>query len=83
MTPLAREIARRLSPIIAPAREKADMLIEELAARHDELAAFTPKGLADAVRRLQSQLQDTHILAAADALMDRMKRDYGTRENVS
>lgn len=80
--PLAREITQQLAPIVAPAAEKADLLIEELAKRHDGLTAFTPRGLGDAVKRLQRQLTAAEIRAGADALMARMKREYGLREDI-
>lgn len=80
--PLAAEIARLLVPIVAPAAEKGELLIEELALRHPRLRRFAPKGLGEAVRRLRAQLGEAEIRAGAQALLLRMKRDYGLREDL-
>ena len=80
--PLVRELEQTLKPIIAPAQEKADMLVEHLGKKHRKKLAFTPKGLADAVRRLRARFSDDEIRAGAKSLMTRLAKLYGEPESV-
>ncbi|MBX9747760.1 MAG: hypothetical protein K2X34_12710, partial [Hyphomonadaceae bacterium] len=45
--PLVRDLEQTLKPILGPAAEKADMLVEHIAKKHQRKLAFAPKGLAD------------------------------------
>ncbi len=81
--PFSAEIAAMLAPILAPARERAELLIEELASRHEEFSPFAPRGVADAVRRARKTLSDEEIRAGALALLARLARDFSTRETVT
>lgn len=81
--PFAAEIAALLAPILAPAAEKADLLIEEMCARHKTCAMFEARGLAAAIKRLRVQHSPAQIRAAAKALMARLARDHDPRERVT
>lgn len=80
--PLLRELERTLRPIMAPAREKADLLVEHLAKRHRRKLEFEPRGLADAIRRLRTKFSDEQISAGAKSLVAELSRLYGDRETV-
>ncbi len=80
--PLLRELERTLRPIMAPAREKADLLVEHLAKRHRRKLEFQPKGLADAARRLRTKFSDEQISAGAKSLVAELSTLYGDRETV-
>lgn len=80
--PLVRELEKTLKPIIAPAREKADLLVEHIAKKHRKKLALAPKGLADAARQLRTKFSDDQINAGAKSLMAHLKKLYGDRETV-
>jgi hypothetical protein len=80
--PLVRDLERTLKPILGPAAEKADLLVEHLAKRRRRRPKFTPKGLADAARRLRADFSDDEIRAGAESLVARLARLYGDRETV-
>lgn len=80
--PLLRELQQTLKPVIAPAREKAEMLVEHLAKKHRKALAFAPTGMADAARRLRITLSDEQISAGAKSLMAHLAKLYGGRETV-
>ncbi len=80
--PLVRELAQTLKPIIAPAHEKADLLVEHIAKRHRKKLAFQPKGLADAARQLRTKFTDDQISASAKSLIAHLAKLYGDRETV-
>lgn len=80
--PLVRELEQSLRPILGPAAEKADLLVEHLAKKHRRKLAFEPKGIADAVRRLRPTLSDAQIRAGAKTLMTEMAELYSARETV-
>lgn len=80
---LVRDIARMLAPILAPAAEKADMLVAHMARLHETAPVFEPKGLADAVKKLRTRFKDAEIRAGAASLIEKLKRDFSTRESVS
>jgi len=80
--PLVRDLAHTLKPIIAPAREKAALLVEHLARKHRRKLDFEASGLADAARRLRARFSDAQISAGARSLMADLARLYGDRETV-
>ncbi len=80
--PLLRELEQTLKPIMGPAREKAEMLVEHLAKRHRRKLAFEPKGLADAARQLRAKFSDEQISAGAKSLVTELAKLYGDRETV-
>lgn len=80
--PLARELETSLKPIMGPASEKADMLVEHLAKKHRKKLAFEPKGLADAARLLRTRFTDDQIRAGAKSLLAHLAKLYGDRETV-
>jgi hypothetical protein len=80
--PLVREIETALRPILGPAAEKAELLVEHMAKKHRRKLAWEPKGVADAVRRLRAAFSDAQIRAAAKSLMAEMAELYSARETV-
>jgi hypothetical protein len=81
--PLVRELEQTLKPILGPAAEKADLLVEHLAKKHRRKLAITPKGLADAVRQLRAKkLSDDQIRAGAKGLVAHLAKLYGGQETV-
>lgn len=80
--PLVRELEQTLKPILGPAAEKADMLVEHLAKKHRRKLSFEPKGLADATKRLRATLSDEQIRAGAKSLVVHLAKLYGDRETV-
>lgn len=81
--PLVRDLEQTLKPILGPASEKADLLVEHLAKKHRRKLAMAPKGLADAARRLREKnLTDEQIRAGARSLVARLAKLYGGRETV-
>jgi hypothetical protein len=80
--PLVRDLDLALKPILAPAAEKAEMLIEHLAKKHRRKLASNAKGLADAARSCHAaKLSDEQILAGAKALVAHLAKLHG-RETV-
>lgn len=79
---LAREVARALKPVIAPAREKAEMLVEHMAKKHRRKLDLAPKGVADAIRGLRESFTDDQIASGAGTLAAELRRLYGDRETV-
>jgi len=80
--PLVRDLERTLKPIMGPAREKADMLVEHLARKHRRKLSCEPKGLADATRLLRQKFTDDQIRTGATSLMAHLAKLYGDRETV-
>jgi hypothetical protein len=80
--PLVRELEQSLKPILGPASEKAEMLVEHLAKKHRRKLSFEPKGLADATKRLRASLTDDQIRAGAKSLVSHLAKLYGDRETV-
>ncbi len=80
--PLVRDLDRTLKPIMGPAREKADLLIEHLARKHRRRLAFEAQGLADAARQLRTQFSDAQISAGAKSLVAHLARLHGGGETV-
>jgi len=80
--PLVRELEQALKPIMGPAQEKADLLIEHIAKKHRRKLAFQPKGLAEAARQLRTKFSDEQISAGAQSLMAHLSKLYGDRETV-
>jgi len=81
--PLVREVEKTLRPVIAPAREKAELLVEHIAKKHRKKLTAAPKGLTDAVRRLRDKFSDEQIQAGAHSLMAHLTKLYGERESVT
>ena len=80
--PLVAMLEATLKPVLAPAAEKAQMLVEHLAKKHRRKFAFEPKGLADAVRRLRlAKFSDAQIRAGGESLVAQLIRLHG-RESV-
>ena len=80
--PLVRALDRTLKPIMGPAAEKAEMLIEFMAKKHRRKLSGEPKGLADAAKRLRVHFTDAQIEAGAKALLRNLKKLYGDQETV-
>lgn len=80
--PLVREIEQTLKPILAPAAEKADLLVEHIAKKHRRKLGFEPKGLADAAKQLRTKFSDDQIRAGAQSLVLHLAKLYGDRETV-
>lgn len=82
--PLVRDLTATLKPLMAPAQEKADLLVEHLAKKHRRklAAAPAPKGLADAARQLRRKFSDAEISAGAKSLLAHLAKLYGDRETV-
>jgi hypothetical protein len=81
--PLVRDLEQTLKPVIAPASEKADLLVEHLAKKHRRRFAIAPKGLADAARQLRAKnLTDEQIRAGAKGLITHLAKLYGGQETV-
>lgn len=79
---LVRDLELALKPILAPASEKAELLVEHLAKKHRRKLAFEPKGLADAARRCRAaKLTDAQIHAGAQSLVVQLAKLHG-RETV-
>lgn len=77
----ANQVADRLAPIVAPAAEKAEMLIEALAEREGPVAVRAD-GLVPTVRKLVARYGEDSVRAATDALMARLEQWGSTRERV-
>ena len=81
--PLVRDLEQTLKPILGPASEKADLLVEHLAKKHRRKLGITPKGLADAARQLRAKnLSDDQIRAGAKGLVAHLAKLYGGQETV-
>jgi len=80
--PLVRALEKTLKPIIAPAQEKADLLVEHIAKKHRKKLSIAPKGLTDAVRQLRGKFSDAQIQSGAQSLMAQLRDLYGERESV-
>jgi cell division septum initiation protein DivIVA len=80
--PLVRELEQTLKPIMGPAQEKADLLIEHIAKKHRRKLGFQPKGLADATRQLRTKFSDQQISAGAKSLVTHLAKLYGDSETV-
>lgn len=80
--PLVKELEQTLRPILGPAQEKADLLIEHIAKKHRRKLGFQPKGLADAARQLRTQFSDDQISAGAKSLVKHLTKLYGDSETV-
>jgi len=80
--PLVRELEQTLKPIMGPAHEKADLLIEHIAKKHRRKLSFQPKGLAEAARQLRSKFSDDQISAGAKSLVAQLAKLYGDRDSV-
>lgn len=80
--PLVRDVEKTLRPILGPASEKGEMLVEHMAKVHRRKVDFAPRGLADAVRRLRKDFKDADIRAAARGLIRECDALYAPRETV-
>lgn len=81
--PLVRDLERTLKPILGPASEKADLLVEHLSKKHRRKLGIVPKGLADAARQLRAKkLSDDQIRAGAKSLVSHLAELYGDPESV-
>lgn len=81
--PLVRDLEQTLKPILGPAAEKADLLVEHLAKKHRRKFAVAPKGLADAARQLRARnLSDEQIRAGAKGLVAHLAKLHGGQETV-
>lgn len=80
--PLVRELEQTLKPIIGPAREKADLLVEHIGKKYRRKLAYQPKGLADAARQLRSKFSDDQISAGAKSLIVQLSKLYGGSDGV-
>jgi hypothetical protein len=81
--PLVRDLEQTLKPILGPAAEKADLLVEHIARKHRRKLGIAPKGLADAARQLRAKkLSDDQIRAGAKGLVAHLAKLYGGGESV-
>lgn len=80
--PLVRELEQTLRPIMGPAREKADLLVEHIARTHRRKLGLEPTGLADAARQLRAHFSDAQIGAGAKSLVARLAKLHGGGESV-
>ena len=81
--PLVRDVNQILKPILGPAAEKSDLLIEHMAKQHRRKLGAAPKGLADAIRGLRAKkFSDEQIRAGATGLVAQLAALYGDRETV-
>jgi hypothetical protein len=81
--PLLRDVNQILKPILGPAAEKSDLLIEHMAKQHRRKLGAAPKGLADAIRGLRAKkFSDNQIRAGATGLVAQLAALYGDRETV-
>lgn len=78
----SRAIAAKLKPILAPASEKAEMLIDVLSERHGASAHPEPRGLTPTIRRLCAHYGAEAVESAADVLLERMAAWGSLRERV-
>lgn len=78
----ARDIAARLAPIVAPAEEKADLLIEALAETHGPVA-IAIDGLVPTIRKLAARHGEAAVAAAADVVLARQAAWGSSREKVT
>jgi|CXWL01.1.fsa_nt_gi hypothetical protein len=79
----APSLADAMRPLLAPASEKAELLVEHLAKKHRRKLDFAPKGLADAAKRLRAAgLSQAQIDAGAVSLLKELAKLHGTRETV-
>jgi hypothetical protein len=80
--PLVRGVERTLKPVMAPVREKAELLVEHMAKKHRRKLTFEPKGLASAVRKLRGKFSDDQISAGANSLLNQLAQLYGDHDSV-
>lgn len=80
--PLLRDVEAKLKPILAPAAEKADMLVEHMARAQACALDFEPRGLADALRRLRRRFTEDEIRTAAADLASETEALHGRRETI-
>ena len=80
--PLVRELEQTLRPILGPAAEKAELLIEFMAKKHRRKLPSETKGFADAAQRLRVHFTDMQIQAGAKGLLGSLKKLYGDQETV-
>lgn len=78
----AAQIAAQLAPILGPATEKAEMLIDALAETQGPVT-IAPAGLVPTIRRLVARYGEHAVAHAADALMARLTTWGSTRERVT
>jgi hypothetical protein len=76
---LTAEITALMQPILGPAQEKADLLLDACGASPEVQA----KTLGEAVRKLRRSHGDDHIRAVAQELMARIAKRHGMRETVT
>ncbi len=80
--PLVRALDLALKPVIAPAAEKANMLIEHIAKKRRRKLDFEAKSLAAAARHLRKRFTDAEIEADAKSLSAHLAKLYGGRDGV-
>jgi hypothetical protein len=78
----AAKIAEQLAPILGPATEKAEMLIDALAETQGPVSVV-PAGLVPTIRRLVARYGEHAVSHAAGALMTRLATWGSTRERVT
>lgn len=79
---LSRDLSKAFAPLVAPAAEKAELLVEHLAKKHRRKLKLAPKGLADAARSLRAHFTDAQIKAGAEGLIKDLAKQYDARETV-
>lgn len=76
---LTAEITALMQPILGPAQEKAELLLDACGAPPEVQA----KTLGEALRKLRRSHSDDHIRAVAQELMARIAKRHGMRETVT
>lgn len=79
---LPRDLSKTFAPLVAPAAEKAELLVEHLVKKHRRKLKLAPKGLADAARALRLHFTDAQIRAGAESLIKDLTKQYDARETV-
>lgn len=76
------EVEALLSPLLARADEKAQLLLDAAMAEGGDVSDLKPKGLRPTVKRLRTRMADAAILAAAHRVMADAHAYGSQRETV-
>ncbi|WP_395648136.1 hypothetical protein [Terricaulis sp.] len=80
--PLVREVDQTLKPILGPAAEKAELLVEHMAKKHRRKLGAPARGIAGTVRDLRAKFSEAQIRAGAKSLLADLAAQYSSRETV-
>jgi len=79
---LARELADTMRPLLGPAHEKVDLLIEHMTLKHRRKLDFEAAGFAQAAKKLRAHFSEAQIRAGAKAVVAQLKAQHDARETV-